>query len=107
MDSGVGIPILLVFGGLSYAVLGWAAWTGRYRSWARFGNGYRVLIGPLAGGGLACIGAAALLANDLGGVLFLIGGALGFVSFLMVIVTFFIKDRWYPRWYHDEPGHRW
>lgn len=37
--TGFGVVFLLL--GAVGAVLGWAAWTGRYRSWAARGLGYR------------------------------------------------------------------
>lgn len=97
----------LLFGSV-YAVLGWAAWTGRYRGWATRGLGYRALLGLPSGAGFVAWGAAIMLPeNPVTGVLFGVGALAMLVAAILFVLTFFMKDRWYPRWYHDEPGHRW
>jgi len=66
-----------------------------------------VLLGVPWGIGIACCGGAFFLDGPLAAVLLVLGLVLGVLSWLMIVVTLFIGDRWYPRWYHDEPGHRW
>ncbi|MGH8902350.1 MAG: hypothetical protein ACRDYA_11875 [Egibacteraceae bacterium] len=99
------LQMLLLFGSLGVVMtgVGWAAWTGRYRAWARLGRGYRVLAMLPAGIGFLLLGTAAVLPVRIGGVLFLLGGLCCFFGFLYVLATLFVKDRWYPRWYHRLP----
>lgn len=109
MSEDIWLPIFLIVLGVWWTIAGWAAWTGRYRGWARYGYGYRVLLGVPGGIGIACLGLVFLLDFEgrLTVVLFLVAMILGAITLLMTVVTVFVKDRWYPRWYHDEPGHRW
>ncbi len=100
------LKVFLGFSGLGVVMtfLGLAAWTGRHRRWAGLGLGYRVLSMPPFGLGFLLIGVAAVVPpRPAGGVLFALGALCCFLGFLYVVATIFVKDRWYPRWYHDLP----
>jgi len=95
--------LLLAGVGAAFAVLGWAAWTGRYRAWARRGMGYRVLCGLPFGAGLFFLGLAVVLPVKVGAVFFVLSALCNVVGFLYLVATVFVKDKWYPRWYHELP----
>ena len=100
------VKAFLVFGvlGVVFTATGWAAWTGRYRGWARRGLGYRVLIALPSGIGFLLFSLAAVVPpKPAGGVLFGLGALCFFFTFLYIVATIFVKDRWYPRWYHRLP----
>lgn len=105
--NGREMVIFFLAAGPVMTLAGLAAWTGKWRSWAYMGRGYRVLAMLPCGIAFLCFGFAALVPEPV--VLFLLG--LGFLCLLtipvMLLLTFFIEDRWYPRWYHKVPGRQW
>lgn len=108
MENMTEIRLFLFLFGAICTVLGWAAWTGRYRTWARMGRGYRVLAGLPCGTMLLALGGMTLEPPPVVfGVLFVVMILSALAGFGMVLLTIFIKDRWYPRWYHETPGHQW
>lgn len=48
-----------------------------------------------------------LLQGQTGTVLRALGSLCLLGAAILFILTFFIKGRWYPKWYHDYPGHHW
>lgn len=107
MDDFLAFGWFFVALGLPFGLLGLAAWTGRYRGWVYLGRGYRVLAMLPLGFGLTALGLAPLLPTPIGMAL----GGLGMLGLLavgvMLVLTLFMKDRWYPRWYHKMPGRQW
>lgn len=95
----------LMFGGFGIVMTwgGWAAWSGRYRGWVRLGRGYRILAMLPFGIGFLLLGIGALVPRSIGVVLFALGGLCCLLGFLYILATLFVKDRWYPRWYHQLP----
>ncbi|MDP8931241.1 MAG: hypothetical protein M3O70_22395 [Actinomycetota bacterium] len=96
---------LLLFGGLGVfsTAVGWAAWTGRYRGWARRGLGYRTLLMLPGGIAFLLLAIAPFLPRTLGAVAFGLALLFGLLAFLYLVATLFVKDRWYPHWYHELP----
>lgn len=107
--------LLLALGGVG-TVLGWRAWTGRWRGWVRMSLGHRVLplvaVGPtvFAGGLLLVLQALGDGAPGSLGVIGPVGVVLlvllllgGLASVGMLVAAIFLGDRWYPRWYHRLP----
>jgi hypothetical protein len=101
--------VLIVLGSV-WLWVGWAAWTGRHRTWAARGRGYRWLMGVPSGAGLALMGAGALLLSvdggegavgRVGGALFGLGVLAAAAGMLFMLSIPFVRDRFYPRWYHD------
>jgi len=41
--------------------------------------------------------------KPVGGVLFALGALCVLFAVLYFVATIFVKDKWYPRWYHDLP----
>ncbi len=84
-------------------VVGWAAWTGRYRGWAKRGFGYRVLVMLPFGLAFLLISLLPVLPRTLGGMALGLALLFGLFGFLYLTATLFVKDRLYPRWYHELP----
>ena len=64
--------------------------------------GYRVLIALPGGIGFLLMSVAFVVPpKPAGGVLFGLGALCHFFAFLYFVATVFVKDRWYPRWYHS------
>lgn len=108
MEDLTGIRLFcFLFGGFS-TVLGLAAWTGRYRTWARMGRGYRVLAMLPGGIMLLALGGASLEPPVVvARILFVVAILSALAAFGMLLLTIFLKDRWYPRWYHQVPDRQW
>ncbi|MFN2556415.1 MAG: hypothetical protein ABR592_05995 [Nitriliruptorales bacterium] len=99
------VKAVLVFGafGTIMTAVGWAAWTGRYRGWVKLGRGYRVLTMLPSGVGFLLLAVSFLLPRPLDGLTFGLGVLFVLLGFLYFLATLFVKDRWYPRWYHQLP----
>jgi len=90
------VQAFLGFGalGVVFTATGWAAWTGRYRGWARRGLGYRILMALPGGIGCLLFSVAMVVPpKPVGGVLFALGALCFIFSFLFLVATVFVKDK--------------
>ena len=55
------------------------------------------------GAGLFFLGISAVLPEKVGAVAFILAAVCNLVGFVYLVATIFVKDRWYPRWYHGFP----
>jgi hypothetical protein len=106
-----GAALFIVLGAI-WAVVGWRAWTGRSRAWAARGRGSRPLMGLPYGIGFVLFGTGlALLAASgdegtlatVAGVFIVVGLLFSAAGMLFMLSVPFVKDRFYPRWYHELP----
>src|SRR4051794_1460169 len=92
--------MLIVLGAILLG-LGWLAWSGRWRGWARIAVTPQMMITIVPGLGTVCLlgGLGTLAGGAAGGVLL----GLGFLAMVAGIALFFWDPGWWgPRWFRER-----